>query len=552
VAKCLPQDKAANAVFCDIPFLDLAGLVTPFRLDSTTDRTKRLFYRKEMDDLIKELNHIRQIFYVDGTPGVGKSWTVWAYIIDQFLENKRILWIHLNVTTRIHTCLALDPKHQSVWQLKTRYINEVLVDIANDTTADIVAIDGLVGTRNTILNLFGAANTNNKFRRAIHVASLAFSPKFMTKLLKEQLESGGTYGSFKMHPWTFEQYEQAISDKIFKDSIIKYFDNDQSLSTSLIDKYFYAGLSARWMFSITKAQVIQTIDDLLNRCDSETIKSLLNLDSNEGASTTVNSLTCQFQNNGIIRFYVSEYVTKAIARHINAYNIVKPIYVAAISNTNPALLGWAFELDFIAHCQCGLTLELCYPKGPDEAGEVEIVPLKYNLIKPIIGEITNLVTNSKHKLIFNEIVRGSWIQPHLFNQPGFDMSRVEKVNANESIYNIHFYQLTCANEHSLDIQPFMDHIKELLRVLKLGDDNAVIEAVSITFVVPRERIKHCNPGKLEKFYFKPKKATNITHLSCFKVGLSKIIKNWPTTDDEVSGQTKIAWFKNSDYCSLDK
>jgi nucleoside-triphosphatase THEP1 len=385
--------------------------------------------------LIKNIHAL----FVSGMPGVGKSWTVWAWVIEQYLANKSLLWIHVvRFINGDHVCLKLDPKTGRIKKLSSSNMDD-LVNYARESEQDIVIIDGVYGAIDKHKDLVVAALpqiTTLSTRRTVVVASLAFDHKYM-----EEIGSNFNIEIFKMSPWTLSEYELACDnynlfesikmnlDAVTEQEIINrdcYINAQNTVEKSKIlrdellkEKYYYAGMSARWMFGKTTKRVTQLIKTIINSFDMVNREGQFS--AGDSSSTCSNSLSCQFtKNNGdVYRLFVSDYVTRMMARFKSSSDMILPLYLAAKYLKSSALNGIAFEFEFIHRCANKKAIRLNYKK-PGGGYRQEI--LNFDLVHTDLLTITK-----KDDGDLAEMIAGCWIQPPN-NQPAFDVSRLTRAN----------------------------------------------------------------------------------------------------------------------------
>ena len=78
-----------------------------------------------------------------------------------------------------------------------------------------------------------------------------------------------------MYPWSLDDYKRACQNKEFYDSVAPFLcDNVTDINATpdlLIErKFIYAGVCARWMFDTKTAEVIESINDMIEYVEDVT------------------------------------------------------------------------------------------------------------------------------------------------------------------------------------------------------------------------------------------------------------------------------------------
>jgi hypothetical protein len=153
--------------------------------------------------------------------------------------------------------------------------------------------------------------------------------------------------------WTLEQYEQAITNPVFFESV-KY--RLQSLSiisddkeALLLAKYECAGGCARWMFEFTYQEWKDDFDRHIERVENYALVfhqgggDLTEIAVNHLRGVTVDIGT---GNQAKHYFFVSKYAADVLGQKCdNRQQFLRVSYQKAYETKNPAYLGWIFEFD---------------------------------------------------------------------------------------------------------------------------------------------------------------------------------------------------------------
>eukprot|EP01124_Arcella_intermedia_P018802 TRINITY_DN2593_c0_g1_i5.p1 TRINITY_DN2593_c0_g1~~TRINITY_DN2593_c0_g1_i5.p1 ORF type:complete len:257 (+),score=33.23 TRINITY_DN2593_c0_g1_i5:749-1519(+) len=218
-------------------------------------------------------------------------------------------------------------------------------------------LDGL--TNNNSYNLLGRLSAwfqENKKRKEIIISSLPLS-------IKSQDLMTFDIQTFLMPSWSLLEYRSAILDKDFYTSIqhfldvFKIKDEDQKIDedqvefekpktpTELLDmKFFYAGGSARWMFSYSTKSTRAEIQDHIQRIDDP--KKLITGLGGVRSDHSVNHLMMGFGNfENHNYFLISEYASRIVSEKCENEFVIMATS-SRLAKENPTFDGWIFECDF--------------------------------------------------------------------------------------------------------------------------------------------------------------------------------------------------------------
>ena len=262
-----------------------------------------------------------------GPPGVGKSCLVWLWACDEFLTSKKkVLWVHLMPNGPSTSVLMTGSKICKIKDADPDYIKF--------SDADIIVVDGVTESVSHDVysySLFYWEEFQN--RKCIQVASTEL-------LLNDEDEAVNKIVHFEMPPWTQQEFIAACRDDEFYNHVSCAFEglrNETEYREELIlEKFFYAGCSARWMFKYTAAEVKMKIAKQFNRCSSFR------------ALTAVDLLWVGYPSEdglGFSYFFVSQYVARLALTWCGDAEI-RLLYTSARLMQNPELLGWVVEMDF--------------------------------------------------------------------------------------------------------------------------------------------------------------------------------------------------------------
>ena len=367
------------------------GVVAGWRREKGETLRPKLYFRKELVKKKEELDIFfradeRKLLYVQGPPGSGKT-SFFLLCCSQPVHNvrsPRVLVVQYRVLSR---CEIMIVGNGAVKRLVTEgrynddldaeslrdFVREVLVTEKRNQSFDYFVLDGVRQKEQNCRVLMQSLNTHFEGRKGIHITSLQFDVK----------DGDGTYRGdeyMMVQSWEMEDYREACTAhgfmdrsrlwKLFRDKnepdepeISDFMDDDKAAFEAFLfklveRKFHYAGGSARFMFDFSMSDLIDTkLMTLLSRMNSQMWKAFATLKIGASAEDCVNSLMQQLRNKSandrgiyeIQAFPVSKYVLEKA--YLNAgKELLSALTAAAEKSDNPALQGWAFEieqLDFV-------------------------------------------------------------------------------------------------------------------------------------------------------------------------------------------------------------
>jgi len=217
--------------------------------------------------------------HIYGQPGTGKSTTA-LYVAVQLAVEKRwnVLWAHLEAssTDLFWKCIEMRPEGTySSFAVHDETFREAVTRFERTRAENghLLIMDGIRfdDSRNEKLPGGFWLHTGEGRRRIIKISSDGRQLKLSSKARV------GKIRIFRQWSWTLEEYDSAMANDSFRDSVQSYLDAvefivDSSGSTSIQQqvrqKYHVAGGCARWMFSYTSDIVRAEIDAALRTDDS--------------------------------------------------------------------------------------------------------------------------------------------------------------------------------------------------------------------------------------------------------------------------------------------
>ena len=329
--------------------LETAGL-------SVGDDDRVIFASPECLRLWTALDTMDRGVVVEGSPGLGKSVSVWAWTCYQAMSlEKKVLWIHVD-KLMYQMCVYLSPDQCKVMESTGR---SNLEDLMETTDADILVFDGYkssIPLEDCINAVFPFESKSQ--RKGIVVSSKVgglelddFPPKL-----------GNRITFFHFGPWLLDTYFAACANEDFFRSVSAFFDipalDDDETSTAdpdyrnsrrraqIEEKFYYSGASARWMFTKTiefiKGKVARLLDKVKN------FKTLVDEMQRYASTESSNHLLMRVKvSKGFQTFFVSRYVLKKVLHKSRDISDIQRAYELARRQNNPVFLGWVVEFDFL-------------------------------------------------------------------------------------------------------------------------------------------------------------------------------------------------------------
>jgi len=308
----------------DKDFITVGELVTA----KISLKNETIFYlRPSAKELLNFLND-NDFVLVDGCSGTGKSSVVWIWACNVALTRPltKICWLHIDKLDSSYCLLGNSTISSGLVENEKKFINAC--------DCQILIFDGVVAAQQETMKAASIWRKKGVNRKLILVSSQQI-------IIFIELQKRENVKPFVMPSWTLEDYEIAISNEEFFESVKYSFPIDSQ--NPLMQKYFYAGSSARWMFSMI-------IDDIISSAKLH-MSSISNIDllicgfSGNRSDIAVNHLmfTDSKSESG---FIVSEYVFLELAKKFSREFIYQATN-SELAKKNPAFDRWIMEADFI-------------------------------------------------------------------------------------------------------------------------------------------------------------------------------------------------------------
>eukprot|EP01124_Arcella_intermedia_P007446 TRINITY_DN14560_c0_g4_i3.p1 TRINITY_DN14560_c0_g4~~TRINITY_DN14560_c0_g4_i3.p1 ORF type:complete len:406 (+),score=106.18 TRINITY_DN14560_c0_g4_i3:669-1886(+) len=252
------------------------------------------------------------------------------------------------------------------------------------------------------------------------------------------------------------------------------------LKKRLMNKYYYAGGSVRWMFGCTQNELIEDIDQNIQKVSD--MKNMSAALTGNKSKLAVNHLYMITADNH--QFFISEYVARLLAEKCEKSFIIEACN-STLAKKNPTFDGWLFEADFL--------MQLRLVNQNNE--KLTLI----NFQEPIL---TQIHLDVKFRYFFldvkdikdykNDLKENVWLIPNRWNQGCYDAVQLTK-------NGVRVFQVTRAKSHSLKLQ----YIVQLLDILV--EACYIFDSIEIAFIIPDDfdsfkiKIPLGNLGNYEKY-----------------------------------------------------
>jgi hypothetical protein len=293
-------------------------------------------------------------------------------------------------------------------------------------------------------------------------AVMTTSGKFKLKTEEEMIKG---YLVFSILSWALEDFQAACSVQSqalweAKEALFAGCDDPDDVQAAVAWKHHYAGGSARWMFAFSQPRVVADVVKHVAALDSATL--MLNGDMGPASIGAKTHLLASYAADKYT--IVSRYVADLLVKRAGSA-FVQHMTSVAREQSNPALLGWAFELGFFVEIeQAARQHRRVQVKVCGAGNNVESWP-------------ATPVSNFDPKEFKVPDILDAWARPIAWNQGGYDA--VLLTSEGDGKVAVRVVQVTAGITHSLKL----NYVESLLqRVVKEG---SVVDSVDIVFVVPR-------------------------------------------------------------------
>eukprot|EP01124_Arcella_intermedia_P017106 TRINITY_DN237_c0_g1_i1.p1 TRINITY_DN237_c0_g1~~TRINITY_DN237_c0_g1_i1.p1 ORF type:complete len:576 (+),score=89.48 TRINITY_DN237_c0_g1_i1:33-1730(+) len=383
---------------------------------------------------------------VEGPPGCGKSSIAWMWACQMACTSTATLcWVHMDQMQKIYCELDNSEVSGPIPFAEYR-------DILKHCNQDILLVDGLTSAD----DISAAYNwlRERPTGKLILLSSLQLG-------IKEHYKKITQLSTFFLPSWKFQEYECAIQNTTFFHSVEHNLGNEESRTEKLLEKYYVAGGSVRWMFYLNVEEAYTSAEQHLDKAANIQL-----LNSGLEGIRSVNAVNhlIMIDENGNV-FPVSEHVARKIAEKCET-SFITSAYNSILAKTNPTVDGWIFEADFL------MQLHFATRKSPPE-----ICLFDFETNSEIAFKVRDCIPfKNISDIITYPLLDSVWLIPTRWNQGCYD---VIQLLPNKGV---RFLQVTRAKSHDLKLK----HIVLALESLELSIPFSNIQTVEIGFVIPRD------------------------------------------------------------------
>jgi hypothetical protein len=419
------------------------------------------------DDVIRD----SKVGWILGPPGTGKSISAYSFLLDLYRRKHQeciITWIHLfrDAPPRYEQFHG-GYKYADTFTVKD--LDEILY--IESEKNHLVVLDGYADIEKHKDIRWSCAywySHNKSNGRLVTICSMASRRR--TKIDDDIVLN---VKEFHMDSWCIEEYEQAINNKTFFESIQDCLDSslnskERTPSELIHSKHYFAGGSSRFMFTFKTSEVLELLDQSI-RIIGDVLPYIQGTIGDQ-SDNVVNRLFNVFKKK---RSIVSEYAATQLALAMGPL-LIENISASLQKDLNPAMKDWLLEMWFFASlCKEGVKI---YDRQENE--EEEPWP-KSNVL--------NFDPNDMSTDTF--LQSPIWLKPLKWNQGGYDAVYVDKEKN-----LVRFVQVTRGKDHSFKIGYFA-HFLEKFRQIETeikGQSIMEVKNLDIYFLVPKKKIQEFN------------------------------------------------------------
>jgi hypothetical protein len=292
----------------------------------------KTYFRKASQSLYTTLTGTAGNIWVNGPPGVGKSLTIFGWLMRQIRDNQSLLWAHCTGAgaSTAKTILMDSEGHALYAEIPINSIAESVTSIVSENMINIVVLDGI---RGGIKGLYMGIFENHPDVKLIGCSSYRSANFSNEELSHLQLHTIPGWS------WTDSDYQSAFALDLFENNIT---------TELLVEAVFYGGGSIRAVLGLlrNKNDQLQILNNALAQVTN--FKDLFGGLVGLKAPPAVNTLV-KISEEGdctMLSKYITEKITEKCA---NAFLVE----ARKVCPNNPAWQGWVHEIDFIARMkQC--------------------------------------------------------------------------------------------------------------------------------------------------------------------------------------------------------
>jgi len=359
-----PCDGANGVTHVDVGNLRMAGLVS-----ASAPHSQPIFLRQEAIDQFVWLrafiagNHhvdtdggreVARVAHIEGPPGTGKSTITWAWACE-LARQQPVLWAHHSSNLRESTTVTLLAGGRLA-SFKWRGENfDSIFFLAAWASVRVIVVDGVKREHAQLAaDAREWTTVDPQLRRKVVTVSSA--------QLRFKSDTERTHAMIRrpVFSWAKVDYVSACADEAFWDHVKgtlgwapsaelpRTAAEEEAIKGDLIrSRFFLAGASARWMFALSRDQLLEKIADCVDAVSDAAAAA--GSEQGERSRDAVNSLYARFPSaiphTPAVRCLVSGKVTRLLGDRCD----LNFITTATRHNLPAGTDGTVFELDFRHH-----------------------------------------------------------------------------------------------------------------------------------------------------------------------------------------------------------
>jgi len=418
---------------------------------------------------------------LEGPSGVGKSILTWAWAVWEWKSRKKnVFWMHLKRQSHVEVVHMIHNSNgPCMFKNETTVGYQEALEILKSQraiNADIAILDGVKGSVEKHYELIQFLHNikENEKRISVEVSSLSG---------KRDVQGERIYGvkRRKINGWRLDDFRKASEMPKFRETIESIIGGDprQNIEERVLQKYHYAGYSARWMFEYTIEDIMDEVALLMQYVPD--ILTLYDRTAAERVTDAVNHLylTVHISKYKLVRTFTSNYVFKQFTLKLGT-KVVQLAYNIADEMENPSFEGWVVEMDFLN--QVKMAKDGDKTKGEnvvtimDKKGEKESWIVQHT--EEFLDD-ENLKKLSELKRLKEELKEGKdpkehnhvWLIPKKWNQGAYDAIYIYIM---EGKLVVTFVQVTKSETHSLKIYMMKKTVEALANIFEIGGVRVVV------------------------------------------------------------------------------
>ena len=423
-----------------------------FRSEST-GKTLTLYKRAAVNELFKWLSDKDQFKMITGPPGVGKSTSTLVFALNLPIEEKgrKVMWIQQDLKRvlvfdreKVDLYLFADIEPREILKLLLGSITDVFFDqYRAHKTGDTRMLDSLISW---------AQKEDSPLQRLVLITSDdSMKPEFVFR-----------HKQFYMGPWTIDEYRTILKNpdiqSRFNETMTEISTRD-NLDERIELKFFYAGISARFMLEMSIVDITRVVMDAVASVPK--LSDLQAMNVGTGSDEAVNTLF-YLHRAGSNRFqsFSSGFVAQSLATktHPNVFTESLVKFGPFVNRGNVGFHFEAYAVASIAHRMWMPPMELLGDFPEDYALIPSDVPVPLDMLKM---DQTNVPTNR-------------WLLPIKSTNRSFDIFRVVPLSHSRSRFL--FLRITVERENSCNPR----HLAETVQLFNRWKETEI----EIIYLIP--------------------------------------------------------------------